>query len=166
MKQILLLSLSAALCLLSACGAQPEAPEPMEFPEAPPELTVTAGEASCTALRGGWSWNYQLEDGSYSGAIADSVHPLEAREITPVLETSEPEAALTFALEPDAVAARRWPEEAWGDADAPGEDVSLDGDTLPLRPGGWLYQVSASWDRMPGFAGDCQHSFFVRSTPE
>lgn len=166
MKQILLLSLSAALCLLSACGAQPEAPEPMEFPEVPPELTVTAREASCTALRGGWSWNYQLEDGSYSGAIADSVHPLEAREITPVLETSEPEAALTFALEPDAVAARRWPEEAWGDADAPGEDVSLEGDTLPLRPGGWLYQVSASWDRMPGFAGDCQYSFFVRSTPE
>ena len=62
MKQILLLSLSAALCLLSACGAQPEAPEPMEFPEAPPELTVTAGGASCTALRGGWSWNYQLEE--------------------------------------------------------------------------------------------------------
>ena len=166
MKQILLLSLSAALCLLSACGAQPEAPEPMEFPEVPPELTVTAGEASCTALRGGWSWNYQLEDGSYSGAIADSVHPLEAREITPVLEIPEPEAALTFALEPDAVAARCWPEEAWGDANAPGEDVSLDGDTLPLRPGGWLYQVSASWDRMPGFAGDCQYSFFVRSTPE
>lgn len=165
MKQIIILSLSVVLCLLSSCGAQPEAPEPVEFPDAPPELTVTAGEVSCTALRGSWSWSCQLEDGSYSGTIADSVHPLESQEITPVLETGGPEAALSFALEPDAITAQCWPEESWGDVDAPGETVSLDGNSLPLTPGGWLYQVSASWDRMPDFEGDCQYSFFVSYSP-
>ena len=123
MKQILLLSLSAALCLLSACGAQPEAPEPMEFPEAPPELTVTAGEASCTALRGGWSWTVREGNDQYSGTISDNVHPLECREMTPQLTAAESQALLSFPLEPDALTAQCWPESSWGDVSAQGEEI-------------------------------------------
>ena len=43
-------TLAAVLGLLSACSPQPEA----GGITAPPELTVTAGNQSCTALRGGW----------------------------------------------------------------------------------------------------------------
>lgn len=46
--------LAAILSLLSACSPQPEAPAPETAPTAPPELAVTAGDESCTALRGGW----------------------------------------------------------------------------------------------------------------
>lgn len=46
--------LAAILSLLAACSPQPEAPAPETALTAPPELTVTAGDQSCTALRGGW----------------------------------------------------------------------------------------------------------------
>ena len=44
-------TLAAILSLLSACSPQPEAPAPETVLTAPPELTVTAGNQSCTALR-------------------------------------------------------------------------------------------------------------------
>lgn len=47
-------TLAAVLSLLSACSPQPETPAPETALTAPPELTVTAGNQSCTALRGGW----------------------------------------------------------------------------------------------------------------
>lgn len=47
-------TLAAVLSLLSACSPQPAAPAPETALTAPPELTVTAGDQSCTALRGGW----------------------------------------------------------------------------------------------------------------
>lgn len=47
-------TLAAILSLLFACSPQPEAPAPETEPTAPPELTVTVGDQSCTALRGGW----------------------------------------------------------------------------------------------------------------
>ena len=47
-------TLAAILGLLAACAPQPEAPAPETALTAPPELTVTAGNQSCTALRAGW----------------------------------------------------------------------------------------------------------------
>ena len=46
--------LAAILSLLAACSPQPEAPALETALTAPPELTVTAGNQSCTALGGGW----------------------------------------------------------------------------------------------------------------
>ena len=54
LRNILYVTLAAVLSLLSACSPQPEAPAPETALTAPPELTVTAGDQSCTALRGGW----------------------------------------------------------------------------------------------------------------
>ena len=53
-RNTLFFTLAAVLSLLSACSPQPEAPAPETALTAPPELTVTAGNQSCTALRGGW----------------------------------------------------------------------------------------------------------------
>ena len=41
-------TLAAILSLLSACSPQPEAPAPETALTAPPEMTVTAGNQSCT----------------------------------------------------------------------------------------------------------------------
>lgn len=155
---------AAALALLSACASQPEAPAPEAGGiTAPPELTVTIGEERCTALRGGWSWTVREGEDQYSGTIADSVHPLECQEITPQLTTVEPQVLLSFPLEADTLTAQCWPESAWGDVSAQGEDITIEGDTLTLRPGGWIYEVHAVWDAMPDYEGDCHYSFFVRA---
>ena len=66
-------TLAAVLSLLFACSPQPEAPAPETALTAPPELTVTAGNQSCTALRGGWSWTVREGNDQYSGTISDSV---------------------------------------------------------------------------------------------
>lgn len=47
-------TLAAILSLLATCSPQPEAPAPETALTAPPELTVTTENQSCTALRGGW----------------------------------------------------------------------------------------------------------------
>ena len=57
-------ALAAVLGLLSAWSPQPEAPAPETALTAPPELTVTAGNQSCTALRGGWDRRPDFEGNS------------------------------------------------------------------------------------------------------
>lgn len=161
-RNTLFFTLAAVLGLLSACAAQPEAPAPEAGGiTAPPELTVTIGDKSCTALRGGWSWTVQEGEDQYSSTISDSAHPLECQEITPQLTAAESQALLSFPLEPDALTAQCWPESAWGDEYAQGEAAAVEGYALTLNPGGWIYEVRAGWDRMPGFEGECRYSFFA-----
>lgn len=155
-------TLAAVLSLLSACSPQPEAPAPETALTAPPELTVTAGNQSCTALRGGWSWTVREGNDQYSGTISDSVHPLECREMTPQLTTAESQALLSFPLEPDTLTAQCWPESAWGDVSAQGEEAAVEGDTLTLNPGGWIYEIRAGWDRMPDFEGNSSYTVLIR----
>ena len=158
--------LIAALCLLSACTSGPEAStSPADLPTAPPELTVTVGEETCTALRGGWSWTYDLGNGTYSGTIADSSHPLDCQELTPQLTATEGQAVLSFSLEPDTITAHCWPESAWGNTEAQSEEVEVEDGVLTLKPGGCLYEVRTAWDAMPDYEGDCSYLFFVRCTP-
>ena len=158
--------LIAALCLLSACTSGPEAStSPADLPTAPPELTVTVGEENCTALRGGWSWTYDLGNGTYSGAIADSVHPLDCQELTPQLTASEGQAVLSFSLEPDTITAHCWPGSVWEEEDPPSEEAQAEDGVLTLRPGVWLYEVRAEWDHAPEYWGDASYSFLADYTP-
>ena len=162
MKHRLLPALAAVLGLLSACAAQPEAPEPLPESTAPPDLTVIAGEERCTALRGGWSWTVRVGEEQYSGTIADSAHPLDYQDLTPSLNTTEPDVTLSFPVEPDTLTAQCWPERAWGNMDVQSEAVTVEESLLTLKPGGYLYEVCAAWDAMPEYEGECRYSFFVR----
>ena len=144
-------------------AAQPEAPAPEESGvTAPPELTVTGGDASCTALRGGWSWTIQEGEDQYSSTISDSAHPLSFQDLTPSLNTAGPDVALSFPMEPDTLTVQCWPESAWGNVDANSAQAAVEGDLLTLKPGGWIYEVCAGWDAMPDYEGECRYSFFVR----
>ena len=160
-RNTLFFSLAAVLGLLSACSPQPEAPAPETALTAPPELTVTVGTQSCTALRGSWSWTVREGEDQYSSTISDSAHPLECREMTPQLTTAEPQAHLSFPLEPDTLTAQCWPESAWGDEYAQGEAAAVEGYALTLNPGGWIYEVRAGWDRMPDFEGTSSYTVFI-----
>ena len=165
MKHRLFPALAAVLGLLSACAAQPEAPEPLPESTAPPDLTIIAGEERCTALRGGWSWTVRVGEDQYSGTIADSSHPLDCQELTPQLTATEGQAVLSFSLEPDTITAHCWPESAWGNTEAQSEEVEVEDGVLTLKPGGCLYEVRTAWDAMPDYEGDCSYLFFVRCTP-
>ena len=157
------LTLAVSLCLLPACSAQPEAPAPEESGViAPPELTVTDGDTSCTALRGGWSWTIQEGEDQYSSTISDSAHPLSFQDLTPSFNTAGPDVALSFPMEPDTLTVQCWPESAWGNVDAKSAQAAVEGDLLTLKPGGWIYEVCAGWDAMPDYEGECRYSFFVR----
>ena len=162
MKHRLFPALAAVLGLLSACAAQPEAPEPLPESTAPPDLTVIAGEERCTALRGGWSWTIREGEDQYSSTISDSAHPLDCQEMTPQLTAAESQALLSFPLESDALTAQCWPESSWGDVSAQGEEAAVEGDALTLNPGGWIYEIRASWDRMPDFEGNSSYTVLIR----
>ena len=162
MKHRLFPALAAVLGLLSACAAQPEAPEPLPESTAPPDLTIIAGEERCTALRGGWSWTIREGEDQYSSTISDSAHPLDCQEMTPQLTAAESQALLSFPLEPDALTAQCWPESSWGDVSAQGEEAAVEGDALTLNPGGWIYEIRASWDRMPDFEGNSSYTVLIR----
>ena len=160
--------LIAALCLLSACTSGPEAStSPADLPTAPPELTVTVGEENCTALRGGWSWTYDLGNGTYSSTIADSSHPLALQQMDsrPPMDADVTQAVLSFGIAPDSVTVRCWPESIWEEEDPPSEEIEVEDGVLTLRPGVWLYEVRAEWDHAPEYWGDASYSFLADYTP-
>ena len=82
--------------------------------------------------------------------------------MTPQLTTAESQALLSFPLEPDTLTAQCWPESAWGDVSAQGEEAAVEGDALTLNPGGWIYEIRAGWDRMPDFEGNSSYTVLIR----
>ena len=88
--------------------------------------------------------------------------PLDCQEMTPQLTAAESQALLSFPLESDALTAQCWPESSWGDVSAQGEEAAVEGDALTLNPGGWIYEIRASWDRMPDFEGNSSYTVLIR----
>lgn len=44
---------------------------------------------------------------------------------------------------------------------ADSQDVTVTGDTLPLRPGGWIYEVTAQWGTEHGPGGEASYAFYA-----
>ena len=133
----------------------------------PPALAVVSDNTSVGALRGTYSWHYPNADGTYTGIESDSAHPLDCQEWLAPLDTFSSEATLSFMVEPDEiVAARRWSDASWGDYDAESFDVPVNGLTLELEPGGWIYEVEARWDDVGGGGGSAYYSFWIVDTAE
>ena len=38
----------------------------------------------------------------------------------------------------------------------------MEGETLTLNPGGWIYEIRAGWDRMPDFEGNSSYTVLIR----
>ena len=95
--------------------------------EEPPALTVVSDQTACGALLGAYSWQKNNGDGTVTATEADSAHPLDCRDLLPLLETTEGTATLRFSWEPDAVSVRCWSDEHWADASAESEDVDVSG---------------------------------------
>ena len=189
MKKLLPLFLAAFLLLLSGCAEIPPAAAPappqtaaQETLTEPPKLTVTHNETAIEALKGGFSWTVFHGDGTAVSTQADSAHPLQCRDIAPVLSLQpsplshvDPSAVyLTFETAPDTVRARCWSAESRDSDDAESEDLSAEMTDSADSPGGavWVLhltdgdaicEVTAEWDAPERFRGRGTYIFCTKS---
>ena len=132
--------------------------------EEPPSLTVFSDETAHSALLGTYSWQRENGDGTTTGVAADCAHPLDCKAwLTPV-ETTNETVILRFAEEPDRiVSVRCWSDENWSKPTAESEAVTVAGNEIELKAGGYIYEVTAEWDTENGFGGIAQYSFYVKT---
>ena len=149
----------------------------------PPALTVGAqGNESISAMRTGYSWIYENEDGGEVGICADGLHPLQAKEYMPQL-TVKPSAQsrvssktvyLDFEFEPQEISVRAWSTEYYGNPDAESIPIGLNTVEVDFADSGYdsytefeifpeeyIYEVTASWKNKAddGFEGTALYSF-------
>ncbi len=128
--------------------------------EEPPELYLQVGEQEIRARGGTYSWDYKGRFNQRIGVEADAIHPLDGKEYWEGLETKETAAFLRFEEQPDQVRAHCWSDAHWGNHEAQSEAVEVDGDRLPLKQGGYIYEVIASWER-ESYEGTAHYTVYI-----
>lgn len=130
----------------------------------PPELNIVLGDTAWSAQRNGYSWTRDCGNGEMATTIADAAHPLDCEALlSPAVETTEKTAQLHFASMPDAIAqVCCWSDAHWGDTAAESEPVELTGNTLTLKPGGYIYRITARWDKKYGCGGTAEYVVYIR----
>ena len=79
-------------------------------------------------------------------------------------ETTENTAVLRFQEDPDEIlGVQCWSEERRGDPEAVGESVVANGYEIELKPGGYIYEVTAEWDaEKSGYGGIAHYCFYMK----
>lgn len=129
----------------------------------PPVLKIM--DSTCIAIEantGTYTWTYDNGDGMQSGVCADSSHPLEWQEFLVPMVTSDDTIELNFAVQPQEFTVRCWSDTYWGSVEAKEESVAVTGNTLELKPGGYIYEVAAKWTGENLAAeGNVSYGFYV-----
>jgi len=131
--------------------------------EEPPALSVISDNTCIGTLPGTYSWTKQNPDGTSTGISSDSAHPLECKDLLLPLETEENTAMLRFIeKDPDVfLEVRCWSDKYWADPEAASENVTIHGNEIKLKPGGYVYEVRAQWDAENGYGGTASYSFYI-----
>ena len=129
----------------------------------PPWLAVVSDQTSTGAILGTYSWKRRNSDGTTTSIEADSAHPLDCRDALALLDTTETTAQLQFQEEPEAIlSVRCWSDVHWGDPSAQSEDVAVHRNEIELKPGRYIYEVTAKWDTQSGYGGGtARYSFYI-----
>ncbi len=132
--------------------------------EKPPALDVISDNTCNSALLGTYSWQCKSNDGTFQSMDVDSAHPLDCEDLLLQFETTETSASLRFTEEPDAIlSACCWSDEHWSDTTADSENVSVNGNEIELKSGGYIYEVAAEWNtEKSGYGGIAHYSFYVK----
>lgn len=132
--------------------------------EKPPALDVISDNTCSGTLLGTYSWQCKNNDGTFTNREADSAHPLDCADLLHQFETTETNAFLRFAEEPDTIlSVRCWSDEHWSDAAADSENVSVNGSEIELKAGGYIYEVIAEWNtEKSGYGGIAHYCFYVK----
>lgn len=118
------------------------------------------------ANKGTYTWNYDNGDGTHSGICADSSHPLEWQEFLMPMTTPEATVELIFDVQPQEISIRCWPDACWGQVNATEERAKLNGATLELKDGGYIYEVVAKWtgENLAAQGTVCYGFYVIRDT--
>ena len=111
----------------------------------PPCLTVRSGDASMVVGSLDFSWTVEAEDSGSASVTCDG-KPWEDPENTPLLEAEEMTLFLSWEVSPGRVTVRCRREDG-----ALVEEMETEGSGLTLKPGTYLYEISAEWEQ--GSAG-------------
>jgi len=159
--------------LLSGCAVSAE-----ELPEAqlqemvtvsdfidrsePPNLHVMAGNVSTQALSGTCTWAWEKAFGQWEGMCRDSMPALSCKELLEGMYAEEEQAILAFGTVPDRVTVQCWPDTQWDNPDAEPIQIPVNGQTITLRDGGYIYEVVAQWNETDdrGFYGTAYYCFY------
>ncbi len=155
MKRILILILTAIICVsaFSGCAEQSEEPVDLDvtfsenltsFPKEPPALFARDGDTRIKAWRGTSSWIVEGEDGISNGVNTDSPHPLDLRESIPAI-TLKKKTSLTLSFEgrPTKITVKRYDPNATDYDDY--ETVKVSDGIIEVKAGDYLYEVIATW---------------------
>ena len=151
------------LCILYGCGT-PQVERIL--PEKPPEMEILHGEEHFPSMKGGFSWTSIAKNGEGQTIIADALHPLECKDLVPILtlkpsiySSKNPNAArLEFAVPPDNITARCWSVSAWGKPDTKAETAMVIDSTLSLEEN-CVYEITAEWEIRNGYGGEVHYVF-------
>lgn len=132
--------------------------------EEPPALDVISENTCNGTLLGTYSWQCKNDDGTFTNMEADSAHPLDCADLLDRIETTETNAFLRFTEEPDTIlSVRCWSDEHWSDPAVDSESVSVNGNEIELKAGGYIYEVTAEWNtEKSGYGGIAHYSFYVK----
>ncbi len=131
--------------------------------EEPPALTIVSDQTAYGALRGTYSWTKKNIDGTVTSMETDSLHPLDCKNLLPLLETTEATATLRFSWEPDTVSVRCWSDGHWGNTAAGSEDVTVSENVMTLKPGACIYEITAVWDTNNECGGTVSYSAYLKT---
>lgn len=152
---------------IEVISVEPARAEPID-PHQPPELIVVSDDGNVNAQLGTYSWEWDNGDGTKTCICSDSSHPLDWN-MEPFI-TSNGTVELDFGVWPEELTVRCWPEAERGNPSAEAEAVALNGNTLELKPGGYVYELIASWEQGTGYYGFyadfSDHSHSLASQPQ
>lgn len=81
---------------------------------------------SVEAVKGTYSWMYDIGNGLWTGGEADSAHPLDFQEFLIPMVTASDTATLSFDVEPQDITVQCWRDIHFGNAQASGEHIPVD----------------------------------------
>lgn len=126
-------------------GTEPSAAGKATVFTSPPELKLIFDGGSAPVNLGTHTWNYDKGDGTWSGICSDHAHPLDCEELVDPINLPNTQAKLTFVDDPDSISIQCWPDTLWGANTAESETVTAEGFDLQMKPGGYIYEVTAKW---------------------
>lgn len=155
MKRILILILTAIICVSAFTGCTESSEKPVDlevtfsgnltnFPKEPPTLFVRDGDTRVKAWRGTSSWIVEGEDGISNGVNSDSPHPLDLRESIPAIALKK-KTTLTLSFEghPTKITVKRYAPNTTDYDDY--KTVKVSEGTIEVKAGDYLYEVIATW---------------------
>lgn len=93
-----------------------------------------------------YQWFFKHANGESSSVSADPQQLPSAENMVVLKDCTQAYALMDFAVWPDSVSVRCWPDNTWGMEGAEAVPVEMDGKTFSLNPEAYIYEITATWN--------------------